>query len=316
MASRSPAEPTGANARSGERLGKNQSPQLGFKWRSLLIGVVVLAFGGVTLLVLEGRAKSTLSNPHPSPDASSVAVKADGENVDTKPRQPLVAAVPADAKLETLSREQLIVEVKRLRSENADLSQRNKDPQKKREDSEQRARPRMENFYRVDPDELRARAERGEVHLHLPHTSGGAPLYDSKVANDLGLQPNEEASIRDIYARSELRLHQGLASLYVGIGVDANVANSLEPNLLLSELQHKTLQRDQEAAAISASRERAGLEQPSNPAEGSALLRAYRLFYREEDRVLDELDALLGRDRAERFVNHGLRGSYSIYRAK
>jgi len=239
MASRSPAEPTGANARSGERLGKNQSPQLGFKWRWLLIAVAVLAFGGVTLLVLEGRAKSTLSNPHPSPDASSVAVKADGENVDTKPRQPLVAAVPADAKLETLSREQLIAEVKRLRSENADLSQRNKDPQKKREDSEQRARPRMENFYR-----------------------------------------------------------------------------SLEPNLLLSELQHKTLQRDQEAAAISASRERAGLEQPSNPAEGSALLRAYRLFYREEDRVLDELDALLGRDRAERFVNHGLRGSYSIYRAK
>jgi len=34
------------------------------------------------------------------------------------------------------------------------------------------------------------------------------------------------------------------------------------------------------------------------------MLRAYRLLWQEEDRVLDELDALLGPARAEQLVNH------------
>jgi hypothetical protein len=73
---------------------------------------------------------------------------------------------------------------------------------------------------------------------------------------------------------------------------------------LLQEIQSKTLPRDRDLASLTATRERGGLERPTSPDAGSALLRAYRLFYREEDRVLEELDALLGPARAEQFMNH------------
>ncbi len=316
-------EPEDDLVRATDAMEANKTPQLGFQWLRLpLAATAAVAAGGVTLLVLEGRAKVTANaappvevaagqkwssrNPSPSAIASSGALTPSAAVVRAQPEQRLPGEVadPGPADLGTFSRDQLIAEAKRLRSENSTLAARNQEIQKKLEDSDPKAQARKENYYRPDPDELRALAERGEMRLHPPPSVGGHSLYDSRVARELGLQPDEEAKIRDIYNRSAQRIHDGLVSLYVEIGGDANVGNSLETMGVLQELQSKTPRRDREAAFQAAIRERAGLERPTNVSEASALLRAYRLFYREEERIFAELDALLGPARAEQFLNH------------
>jgi hypothetical protein len=301
-----------------------QPRQLGFKWLRLPIAATAVAAGGITLLVLEGRAKVTTDSTPPvevtagqkwssrnaraTPIASGAALTADADTLKSNPKQmaaPSVSPPGNNTTIEALTHDQLVAEVKRLRSENTALARRNDEIQKRLEDSDPKAQAKKENFYRADPDELRALAERGEMRLHPP--SLGHTLDSSatgSVASDLGLGPDERAKIRDIYERSGRRIHDGLVSLYVGMGADANVANSLETMALLQEIQSKTLPRDRDLAVLTATRERGGLEQPTNPDASSALLRAYRLFYREEDRILEELDALLGPARAEQFMNH------------
>lgn len=293
--------------------------KLGFKWLRLPVAATAAAVGAVTLFVLEGRARVTLDSTapvevaagqkwssgstRPSPIATSAALTASAETVDSNPNQKTASSVKTT--LETLSRDQLVSEVKRLKGENATLSQQNKEMQKRLHELDPKTAAQTENFYRTTPEELRARAEHGEVRLHPPALiDEGSHTFNPDLVRDVGLQPSEEAEIRNIYARSNQRLQDGLTSIYIGIGGDANVASTLDISGLLHEIGTKTPRQDVQAAGLIASRERAGLEQPSNPNEGSGVLRAYRLFWREEDQVLQELDQLLGPDRAEQFINH------------
>jgi hypothetical protein len=315
-------EPEDTLVRVTKRMETRPRPTVDFKWLRLPVAATVAAAGAVTLFVLEGRAKVTTDSAaplevtagqkwssrdaRPSPIASSTAMTA-AQTVDSNPSANVVvsAAPPRDAKFETLSRDQLVAELKRLRSENRTLQEQTKDLQTKLDNTDPKRETQRENFYRQSPDELRALAERGEMRLHPPASSNNGPTpYGPTVANDVGLQPSEEAEIRNIYARSNRRLHDGLAGVYASIGGDANIASTLETNELLGEISNKTPPADRGSAVLTAARERAGLEQPANPNDASGLLRAFRLYYLEEDRVLAELDALLGPDRAEQFVNH------------
>src|SRR5216684_1860966 len=81
---------------------------------------------------------------------------------------------------------------------------------KRLEDSDPKAQARKENYYRADPDELRALAERGEMRLHPPALDRTLDSDNSRVATDVGLSPDEAAKIRDIYERSARRLHEAL----------------------------------------------------------------------------------------------------------
>ena len=315
-------EPEADLLRVTDGMDTKQPRRLGFKWLRLPIAATAVAAGGVTLLVLEGRAKVTTdsnarievtagqkwssSDARATPIPSGAALTASADTLKSNPKQNPAPSVspPGSTSPEALTRDQLVAEVKKLRSENTALARRNDEIQKRLEDSDPKAQARKENYYRADPDELRALAERGEMRLHPPALGHTLDLDNPGVANDVGLRPDEVAKIRDIYERAERRLHDGLASLYVGMGADANVANSLETTALIQEIQSKTLLRDRNLAVLTTTRERGGLERPTSPDAGSALLRAYRLFYREEDRVLEELDALLGPDRAEQFMNH------------
>ncbi len=295
-------------------------PKLGFRSLRLPLAVTAVAAAGVTVLVLEGKAtvttegtppvevaagqKWSTGNPRPTAISTGAALTASTEPVLPKPAPPAGAgrAALGDGGLASLSRDQLVAEVVRLRAQNNALAERNQEIRKKLEESDPKAQASKENFYRASPDELRALAERGEMRLHPPSTLGGHSIYDPRVASDLGLQPDEEMKIREIYDRSAKAIREGLSSLYVEIGGDANVANALDAFALVQELQSKSPDRD--AAVRTAIRERGGLEQPANPAQASALLRMYRLLYREEDRLIAELDALLGPARAEEFLNH------------
>jgi len=300
-----------------------QTRQSGFKWLRLPMAATAVAAGGITFLVLEGRGKVTSDSsapievtagqkwssrdPRVTPIASSAALTTGAgaaQKSGPKANPTPSASPPSSTNPEALTRDQLLAEVKRLRSKNTALARRNDEIQKRLEESDPKTQARKENFYRADPDELRALAERGEMRLHPPSLGHTLDSDNFGVARDVGLSPDEAAKIRDIYERSGRRLHDGLVSLYVGMGADTNVANALETMALLQEIQSKTLPRDRDLAILSATRERGGLEQPASPDSGSALLRAYRLFYQEEDRILEELDAFLGPDRAEQFMNH------------
>jgi len=285
--------------------------QWAFKSLKLPLAATAVA-AGVTVLVLEGRAtvtrdaappvevaagqKWTSGNPKPTAITAPTALLANAEPVAGKAEQ------PTDRSLQALSRDQLVAEVVRLRAQNNSLAERNQEIQRKLEQGDSKEQAKKENYYRADPAELRALAERGEMRLHPPPTLDGHRVYGQNVVSELGLTPEEEAKIRELYGRSAKAIRDGLVSLYVEIGGDANVANSLDSFALMRELQSKSTDRD--AAVRTAIRERGGLEQPGDPNQGSALLRMYRLLYREEDGLIAALDALLGPARAEEFLNH------------
>ncbi len=246
-------EPEADLLRVTDGMDTKQPRQLGFKWLRLPIAAAAVAAGGVTFLVLEGRAKVTTDSAAPievtagqkwssrdaraTPIASGAALTTSIDAATPKQNPAASLSAPRNASLEALTRDQLVAEVKRLRSENTALAQRNDEIQKRLEDSDPKAKAKKENFYRADPDELRALAERGEMRLHPPALERTLDPDNSRVASDVGLSPDEQAKIRDIYERSARRLHEGLASLYVGMGADANVANSLETMALLQEIQ-------------------------------------------------------------------------------
>ena len=294
--------------------------QWAFRSLKLPLAATAAAAAGVTVLVLEGRAtvtreaappvevaagqKWTSGNPWPTAITAPTALLANAEPVARKAEQPAAGARAEvdNRNLQALSRDQLVAEVVRLRAQNNSLAERNQEIQRKLEQGDSKEQAKNENYYRADPAELRALAERGEMRLHPPPTLDGHGIYGQNVVSDLGLTPEEEAKIREIYDRSAKAIRDGLVSLYVEIGGDANVANSLDSFALMRELQSKSTDRD--AAVRIAIRERGGLEQPGDPNQGSALLRMYRLLYGEEERLIAALDALLGPARAEEFLNH------------
>src|SRR5262249_5185630 len=292
-------EPEEDLVRVTDAMERNKS-QWGFRSLRLPLAATAVAAAGVTVLVLEGKAtvttdtaqpvevaagqKWTSTNPKPTAITAPTALVSNAEPVPGKPPPPTAAGrTEVDTRsLQALSRDQLVAEVVRLRAQNSALAERNREIQGKLQQSDPKAA--KENYYRADPAELRALAERGEMRLHPPPTLDGHSIYGQNVVSDLGLTPEEEAKIGEIYDRSAKAIRDGLVSLYVEIGGDANVANSLDSFALMRELQSKSTERD--AAVRTAIRERGGLEQPADPNQGSALLRMYRLLNREEDRLI------------------------------
>jgi hypothetical protein len=95
-----------------------------------------------------------------------------------------------------------------------------------------------------------------------------------------------------------------LRSIYREIGGDPGAAETLSGEGLLSELRDTSLPGEFENAVRQLANERAGLVPQGDPTSGSAILRALRIFVGEDERVIDELERLLGPRRAEALLNH------------
>ncbi len=268
--------------------------------------------GGLTLFVVDGHA-----SVRPA-DAAPIEVKAgerwtpaQTQGSPTRPAALVAEAVqpkespsvkvtesngPAD--LSQLTRPELVAMVERLRDERESLLSQREQLKKKLDGNDQ---PRR-NYYRFSPEELTDLAKQGEFRLRGPQLSGNETKIDDKVKDELRLTPEEVAGVKAIFESSTERAHEGLLGFYKELGGDPSLGSTLGSDPLFNELRNKSLKGDWEDAVRLVANERAGLVEPT--AGGTPVLKALRLLLAEEERTLNELDALLGPARAERLLSH------------
>lgn len=307
-------EPAEGVARVTELLSTTTSGELmKTQWMKLSTVAVTAAAlgGGLTLFVVDGHASVRQGEGVP------VVVQA-GErwkSGDAKPTSFRAAAVPGEepakaaltgestrpstppSDLSGLTQPQLLAMVETLRDEKeALLSQR--EALKKADE-----RPKR-NYYRMEQEELIASAKKHELRLRGPQLGGNETKIEDAVRDDLAMTPEEVAKVKEIFEASNTRVRTALVALYKEIGGDPNLASTLGTETIFNELRSKALKNDFANSVRALANERAGLSPASNPSSGPPVMRASRLFIIEDERVISELEKLLGPRRAEEFLNH------------
>lgn len=276
------------------------------------VGATTAVLGGaVTLSVVRGEAQVT-----PAPEAATVVVRAgdswrgapEGAPVLTKPTAAAPVAVAGAAQaspvagpqaavaLASLSKEQLVTFAEKLRDENLVLQKQRDALQKQMKDL---GLDGARNYYRQEPDELRAAAAKGELRLRGPQLGERLPKFGSDVIAEASLTPEEVEKLKAIYQASAARAHEALRGIYLEIGGAASTADSLSSQGLLQEIADKSPAGTLAVAVRAVTKLRAGLIAPGSPATQVPLARAYLVFVTEDDRVISEIEALLGPRRAE-----------------
>lgn len=268
--------------------------------------------GGLTLFVVDGHASARTDGAAPVEVQAGQQWK-EGTRAPTPIRAPAAVAEveapepkaltgkPAGVggpELPKLSKQELIAMVGKLSGERDSLLQQRDALTRKLDGREQ---PKG-NYYRQSREELNDLAKQGELRLRGPQLSGQETKIDDKVRDGLRLSAAEVAGAKAIFERSTERAHQELLSLYKELGGDPSLAATLGSDALFNELRTKSLKGDWEEAVRRSANERAGLL-PAEPG-GTPVMKALRMLVAEDERVLDELDALLGPARAEQFLNH------------
>lgn len=284
---------------------------------STLAATAAAVGGGLTLFVVDGHASVREGSGAPvvlkageqwkSGDARPTSYGASKTAPSAAPVAAALVAAPtrpttAAAELATLSTPELIAMVEKLRDEKESLLKQREELKKKLEHPEQR--PDRSNYYRFAQEELLASAAKGELRLRGPQLSGLETKINDQVRDDLSLTAEEMARVREIFEASSARTRTTLIALYKEIGGDANQASTLGTETIFNELRAKALKDDFAESVRTLADERAGLIPPGNPAAGPAVMRACRVFIVEDERVITELEKLLGPRRAEEFLNH------------
>ena len=272
--------------------------------------------GGLTLFVVDGHASVRQG------DGARVVLQA-GEQWKTgdakpapyrapKAAEPAAAALTGEStrpstapELQGLTQPQLVAMVETLRDEKEALLKQREAMKQKLERGDERGEDRPKrNYYRFAPEELLASAQKGELRLRGPQLSGEEMKIEDKVRDDLALTAEEMAKAKEIFEASTARTRTGLLALYKEIGGDPNQASALGTETILNELRSKSLKNDYSESVRTLADERAGLIAVGDPAAGPPVMRAYRLFTAEDERVINELEKLLGPRRTEELLNH------------
>jgi hypothetical protein len=202
--------------------------------------------------------------------------------------------------LKPLSRPQLVARIETLRDEKEQLLREKADLKKKLEASSGESVAR--SYSRMSPEELAASAKKGELRVRL-NFSDSEYRVNKKVAERVGLTSAEEAALKKLYSDAAERVHAGLLKAYGQMGGDVNSALSFTTMALVEELRSKSLKGEFEDAIRQLANERAGLVPPSQPSTSSTVLNAFRHLWNEDDRIVNEIEALLGPARAEEYLN-------------
>jgi hypothetical protein len=301
----------------------NQFPsgdQMKSQWMRLstvaMTGAV--AGGGLTLFVLDGHASvggknmlelklaagewAQAGDSHPTSWKGAQASALSGE--PTRPVGSAPSMQRGDPRIAAMSRPELVALVEKVLDEKEAVVREREGLKKKVAELEEGAGADDRNYYRFQPEELVAAAKRGELRLRGPQLEQHDINIDSKVRDDLALTPEEEAKVKAIYEASADRARASVIALYRELGGDANAASTLSTNTLLAELRDKALKDEYPNAVRQLANERVGLTAKGDPNVGPPILRAYRVFMLEDERVIGELEQLLGHRRAEEFLNH------------
>ena len=262
---------------------------------------------GLTLFVLDGHA-----SVRPG-EGGAVIVNAgekwnaaDAKSMPFKVKAPVVEAAltgpsTRPTELQAMTQPQLIAMVEALRDEKEVLLKQREALKRDAEDKKDRPK---KNYYRIETDELTASAKKGELRFRGPQMGGTETQIDPKVRDDVALTAEEMARIKEIFEASSARVRTGLIALYKEMGGDPNFAASLGTETIFNELRNKALKGDFAESIRTLAEERAGLIPVGNPAAGPIVMRAARVFLTEDERVIAELEKLLGSRRAEEYLNH------------
>lgn len=283
-------------------------------WWMLGPATAVGALSGavVTLQVLRGEAKVL------APEKAPLVVAA-GQSWNRKAAIPQQAEVnrlgkdaqallgsegatreePAD--LQSLSRAQLIARVEKLQDEKESMLRGQTQLRRQIVAEESQEGHGKRNYYRIAAEELQESAQKGQLRVRI-NLHGEPYVVDDAVMKDVRLTPQEVAGIKSVYAQSQQRIRDTLLRSYREIGGDPNVGAGLSNITIFEELRAKSLEGEFAHVVRRIASERAGLAPQS--AEGSSLMKTMREMWLEDDRVLTELEALLGTARAEQLLNH------------
>ncbi len=301
-------EPAEGVARVTDVLNTTRSGELmKTQWIKLSSVAVAAAMGGaLTLFVIEGHA--SVRQGVGAPVVVSAGEQWKGGDARPSASRPLALTgeptrIPAPSALQAMTQPQLIAMVEALRDEKEALLGQREALKKKLAAETEGSHPKR-NYYRFEPAELLASAQKGELRLRGPQLSGEPIKVDDKVRDELGLTPEEVAKVRELFEGSSARTRTGLLKIYKEIGGDPNLASTLGTETIFNELRAKALKDDFAEAVRTLADERAGLRPRGNPEDGVAVMRAFRLFLVEDERMIDELERLLGPRRAEEFLNH------------
>jgi hypothetical protein len=270
--------------------------------------------GGLTLFVVDGHA-SVRQGELPQVELKAGEQWKAGEAKPTSFRAPAPAVAEASVKaaapvaltsestrtgspeLAKLSQPELVAMVQRLSDEKESLLKQREELKKKLDGNDHPKR----NYYRQTPEELVDLAKQGELRVRGPQLSGQETKIDDKVKDELRMTPEEVAGAKAIFENSTERAHQGLLAYYKELGGDPSLAGTLGSDALFNEIRTKSLKGDWDEAVRLSANERAGLVPAGTT--GTPVLKALRMLIGEDDRVLNELDQLLGPARAEQFLN-------------
>lgn len=256
--------------------------------------------GGLTLFVLEGRAEAqTFSD--------KVTVRA-GQKWQPGSAPTLIAAAPKSPSGQLAppphagdpgqTREQLLAEIEKLRDEKEALL---KDREALKAQLAE-LKPKR-NYYRLSKAELVELANKNEIEVRGNMMEDDDFKLNDETVKKLNLTATERSKILAIMAESTRRAHDGVMKQYIAMGGDANLASTLSVVSMVNEIRMKAVGDDYPDAIRQLANERAGLVPASDPNSGPVVLKTFRLLIAEDDRILDQLDALLGPSRAERMVN-------------
>ena len=287
------------------------------QWMKLsTVAMTAAAVGGaLTLFVVDGHASVRQSEGPPlelkagerwkAGDAKPTSYRAPALAVAevAKAPQPVAALTgestrPTSPELAKLSQPELIALVGRLSDEKESLLKQ-REALKKKFDGDERPR---RNFYRFSPEELTELAKKGEVDIRGPQLGGQETKIDDKVRDELRMTPEEVAAATAIFETSTARAHQQLLAFYKEIGGDPALGSTLGSDALYNEIREKSLKDDWTDAVRQTANERAGLSSPG--VSGTPVLKALRMLVGEDERVIAELEQLLGPARAEQFLNN------------
>lgn len=147
---------------------------------------------------------------------------------------------------------------------------------------------------------------RGDIQIALPSVGESPGLPEPNVVRDCRLTSSEVAHLEAVLEESRGRLQSEVRRLYVEVAGDADRAAELRLMSAISEIRHKSVKDDESEALQRVASELSkgsGAVLPPGPTQ-TPIEQMYRLLVREGPRVIGELVALLGEDKADCVDSH------------
>lgn len=154
---------------------------------------------------------------------------------------------------------------------------------------------RSQRTYGLEPEELRALADRCELRWDNVPLSDTDPGLDPKVAEQLSLSEEEREAVSALMRKSRAELADTVRTLYTELTGDTQVG-SLNAEAMIHEIIDKTSPDDRQLVFQRLARERAGLSPAHQALPGAAPPSPYERLFRSLTASGDALEAEVSKE--------------------